>query len=218
MERSRNLVIIPAFNEEKTISDVVKKCKPFADVLVVNDNSGDDTSTLAKAAGALVLDKVLNEGYTKALESGFKKAKDLGYTYVVTIDADGQHEASLVKTYFDLLKNESLDLVLGIRPYPARISEFFFCSYIKIRFSAKDILCGMKGYKISLYEKIGFFDSIESIGTELAVRYLKAGAKWKQLPVPIYDRADSPRFGSRLKANLKIFASLARMIILDFKT
>lgn len=218
MERSRNLVIIPAYNEEKTIGTVVKNCKNFADVLVVNDNSKDSTAATATEAGAVVLDKKINEGYTKALESGFSKALELGYDYVVTIDADGQHEANLVKNYFDMLHQESLDLVLGVRPHPARVSEYFFCYYVRFRFRAKDILCGMKGYNLALYKKIGFFDSIESIGTELAFRYLKAGAKWKQIPVPIHPRLDAPRFGSLLRANMKIGSSLVRMIQLDILT
>lgn len=218
MARSRNLIIIPAFNEEKTIAAVVKGCLTVADVLVVDDCSQDQTAKLAQSAGAIVLSKIENQGYTKALEAGFKKAAEMNYSMVVTLDADGQHDTTLAQTFFEALDKDGFDLVLGVRPRSARISEALLCLYFRQRFGVSDILCGMKGYNLNLYQKIGFFDSIESVGTELSMRYIKLGARWKELPVPIKERADAPRFGSSLQANIKITRAFIRLICLDMIT
>ena len=74
MERSKIVIIIPALNEEKTISKIVKECRKYGKVIVVNDGSKDNTAFLAREAGAFVINNSKNLGYEKSLNRGFKLA------------------------------------------------------------------------------------------------------------------------------------------------
>lgn len=114
----RYLVIIPAFNEEKTIAGViadVRKNAPNADILIINDGSTDLTSPSARAMDAMVIDLPFNLGYGAALQTGFRFAVMYGYDYVATVDADGQHIPSYIPILVAVMQNESADIVIGSR-------------------------------------------------------------------------------------------------------
>lgn len=112
----RGLVIVPAFNEEASVSGVVdhvRAAEPDWDVLVIDDGSVDATAAKAKAAGAIVLRLPFNLGVGGAMRTGYKYARDNGYDLAVQVDADGQHNphdiAALVGAIADA------DLVIGAR-------------------------------------------------------------------------------------------------------
>lgn len=110
------LVIMPAYNEEATVAEVVGEVKstlPGANCLVVNDGSLDQTSAIARAAGATVLDLPFNLGVGAAMRLGFRYALEHGYRFVVQLDSDGQHNPRDVP----LLLNEldRYDIVIGAR-------------------------------------------------------------------------------------------------------
>jgi len=207
LERSELAVIIPAFNESATITQVVTSILTYGQAIVVDDCSTDNTATLAKAAGAIVVNHSKNLGYDTALNSGFAKASHCGYSYAVTFDADGQHNHTLVKQYLSYLQKDH-DLVLGIRPHYARIAELLFAVYTRKRFGWHDPLCGMKGYRMSLYKERGWFDSYKSIGTELAFYGILKNKKFIQIPISIVERKGIPKFGQRWIANYKIFRAM----------
>jgi len=211
MGKYKVAIVIPAYNEELTISQVVYSVKGHGCVIVINDASTDRTKKIAEDAGAIVINHKQNEGYDSALRSGFKKAFDIGVDAVITFDADGQHSSEMLKEYIKYLKNGK-DLVLGIRPNPARISEWLFMVYTRIRFNWKDPLCGMKGYSMNLYKKQGFFDSYNSINTELAIFGLLHEFSYIQIPIPIIKRQDNPRFSSTIRSNFYIVLALIKTI------
>jgi len=213
MDRSRVAIVIPAFNESGTVGDVVQRVGAWGRVVVVDDGSSDDTSTRASAAGAEVVRHDRNLGYDAALNSGFARAAQLGCEYVVTCDADGQHNAEQIGQFVDLL-DAGYELVLGVRDRFQRVSEKAF-AWVGLRlWGMRDPLCGMKAYRIGLYEKRGRFDTFGSIGTELAVRSVAAGARSIEQPTKIRDRHDAPRFAHTLVANLKIFRALYVLVSL----
>ena len=105
MEEYKVAIVIPAYNEELTISQVVYSVKGHGCVIVINDASTDRTKKIAEDAGAIVINHKQNEGYDSALRSGFKKAFDIGVDAVITFDADGQHSSEMLKEYIKYLKN-----------------------------------------------------------------------------------------------------------------
>ncbi len=212
MDKYKVAIVIPAFNEDATISDVVNSVKDYGVVIVVNDSSTDRTKEMAQNSGVIVINHNENKGYDGALDSGFVKADELNCNAVITFDADGQHEASSLKKYIDKLRNGT-DLVLGVRSKPARISEKLFMYYTRYRFNWNDPLCGIKGYSMQLYRKRGYFNSTNSIGTELAVYGLMNFFSHVQINVSISERKDYPRFSSTIGANLKILRALFNLII-----
>jgi len=207
MARSRVAIVIPAFNEASTIASIVNVGRDYGNPIVVNDCSTDLTAPIAEASGALVLNHTVNQGYDGALNSGFKEAARLKYDFIITLDADGQHDPSLLRTIIDLLEGGS-PLVLGVRSSRARISEHIFSIYTRIRYGVLDPLCGMKGYNREVYDAVGYFDSYKSIGTELTLRAVSSNVRFSQVKFIVNDRFDAPRFGGLLAANLKIIRAL----------
>jgi glycosyltransferase involved in cell wall biosynthesis len=116
---NRTLVAIPAWNERGSIADVIAKVRehrPDADVLVVNDGSTDDTAQIADEAGATVVSLPFNVGVGGAMRAAFLYAKRNGYTALVQVDADGQHDPADLDRVLDGLSDA--DVVVGTRFHP----------------------------------------------------------------------------------------------------
>lgn len=138
-------------------------------------------------------------------------AKERKADIILTLDADGQHlPEEIVKLTNPLVKKEA-DIFVGRRPYKARFMEYVFANYGRKK-GINDPLCGMKAYRAKVYEDIGFFDNISSIGTQFVFSALKNGYKVKEVPIKLKKRKDNPRFGGRLKGNIKLFAAYLRLI------
>jgi glycosyltransferase involved in cell wall biosynthesis len=212
----KTVIVIPAFGEADTIARVVRDASRHGTVVVVDDCSPDETAALAADAGADVVRLDRNRGYEGALEAGFARAAELGADAVATIDADGQHDASVFEALLAPLREGRAELVLGTRPRTARLAEFLFGLYARWRFRVPDILCGVKAYRIELYRRHGRFDGGRSVGTELALASLRRGARWATVPVAVRPRvAGTSRYGAALRANLKILRAMADAILLD---
>ena len=207
MGKYKIAIIIPAFNEEVTIFGVVQSVRGYGEVIVVNDASTDETEKIAEKAGAILVNHKNNKGYDAALNSGFVKAGELNCDVVITIDADGQHNHRSIKEYIDLLE-QGFKVVVGVRSKFQRVSEYIF-SWISIwRWDIKDPLCGMKAYRVDVFNQLGYFDSYSSIGTELAIYAAHKNIKIAQHPIKIKNRQDKPRFGNMFSANINILRSL----------
>ncbi len=109
------LIVVPAFNEQSVVGNVVRELAGSVDhdVLVVDDGSADLTSQVAVAAGARVLTLPFNIGVGGAMRAGFRYAVRKGYDGVVQVDADGQHDPSFVPALIDALAGA--DVVIGAR-------------------------------------------------------------------------------------------------------
>ena len=187
---------------------MIANVQQYGQVIVVDDASSDRTGAIAAQSGALVKRNPINLQYDGALEVGLKTALDEGYEYAVTLDADGQHEARDILGLLAAL-SQGADLVVGIRPEPARIAEAWFAMVGRWLWGLRDPLCGMKAYRLSWLERYGTLGTHRSIGTELAIRMLRDGAEVKQIPINIHSRRDRPRFGGSISANFKIMRALA---------
>lgn len=112
----RTLIVMPAFNEEATVAAVVHEVLeklPGISVLVVNDGSVDDTTAVARNAGALVATLPFNLGVGGAMRLGFRYAIENGFDNVVQVDSDGQHDPGSVPAL--LAELATADVVLGAR-------------------------------------------------------------------------------------------------------
>lgn len=110
------LVIMPAWNESESIGSTIREVFEFGppcDVLVVDDGSRDTTAQVAREAGATVLQLPFNMGVGGAMRTGFKYAKNNGYSRVIQVDADGQHDPRDIKAVLDGLQHA--DIAIGAR-------------------------------------------------------------------------------------------------------
>lgn len=112
------LVIIPTYNEETTIKEVIKGVQnnvPFCDIVVVDCNSKDNTQRIVKDLGIKLIPHPFKLGYGESIYSGFKYAYDKNYKNAITIDGDAQHNPIEIKELINHLKEKSLDVVIGSR-------------------------------------------------------------------------------------------------------
>lgn len=110
-------LVVPLFNEAQVIGDVVRSAREvFPNVVCVDDGSVDDSAAEAARAGAVVVRHPVNLGQGAALQTGFDYAlTDPKMHWVVTFDADGQHQIDDVVAMLDLARPEGLDVVFGSR-------------------------------------------------------------------------------------------------------
>lgn len=208
MDRSRVGIVIPALNESATISTIVAAASRYGTPIVVDDGSTDSTAALAADSGAVVVSHAVNQGYDGALNSGFVKAAELGCEIVITVDADGQHDPTLIQQFISALDAGS-DVVIGVRSRRQRLAEHLFAWYTELRYGIADPLCGMKAYRSVVFKQLGHFDSYGSIGTELALFAARKGFRIAQLPFQVRERTGHSRFGRVISGNVKILRAMA---------
>jgi len=207
MGRHRVGIVIPAFNEESSIGKIVQAVAEFGIPIVIDDGSTDNTAALASQHGAIVISHEKNCGYDCALNTGFRIASEVGVDAIITLDADGQHDPLLIRKFLDQIYSGA-DMVLGIRNQKQRLSEIVFSWYTTWRFGFRDPLCGMKAYRIEIYKSLGYFDSYNSIGTELMLYAALRGYKARQIKFDVKSRNGSSKFGSMLLGNYKIIRAM----------
>jgi glycosyltransferase involved in cell wall biosynthesis len=109
-------VVVPAYHEAGRIGVVVSGIKRWiGDVIVVDDGSGDATAAEAEAAGAIVIRHARNMGKGTALETGFRRARESGHDYVITMDGDGQHDPADVPAFVRAYRDGGASVVVGSR-------------------------------------------------------------------------------------------------------
>jgi glycosyltransferase involved in cell wall biosynthesis len=102
-------LLIPAYNEERAIGQVVSKAREIIDpVVVVDDGSQDATAQIAQDSGALVLKHHVNSGKGAALRTGFQYALDHGYDAVITMDSDGQHDVDDIPKFLEVFEKKEI--------------------------------------------------------------------------------------------------------------
>jgi glycosyltransferase involved in cell wall biosynthesis len=157
----KGIVIIPAYNEEKTVGNIVKNAKKYAvEVIVINDGSKDKTEEMAKKAGAKVITHKRNKGLGKSLRDGFKYAIKKDFDIIITLDADGQHNPKEIPKFIKAI-NEGYGFVLGERdlskyPIIKKIGNLFlnFITNIITGTTLRDTESGFRAYSKSALKKI----------------------------------------------------------------
>lgn len=214
LKNHKIIAVVPAFNEGNTIAKVVTSLLTKTDaVIVVDDCSTDDTKHIAFQAGAIVESHSQNKGYDGAINTGFARAVAEGAEIIFTFDADGQHDILDVERLISPIISGVADVVIGTRAERSSFGEFVFSLYTALRFGIKDPLCGLKAYKSEVYTRIGQFDTLQSIGTQLFLESMILGYRVVCIPIKIRDRVDVSRFyARRIKGNIKIIKALLRVI------
>lgn len=121
-KKIRVALIVPAYNEERVIAEVVHHLRavflqsPYNyEIVVVNDGSKDGTAKEAELAGATVINHILNSGAGSATATGLSYAQQQGFDIATTSDGDGQHNPDDVLRGVDALINKDVDLLIGSR-------------------------------------------------------------------------------------------------------
>jgi glycosyltransferase involved in cell wall biosynthesis len=109
--------LIPAYNEDRHVGEVVRQVRESLPVLVVDDGSRDATAAEAEKAGAEVFRLVPNRGKGAALINGFNQAFQRGADAILMLDADGQHDPREIRLFLDCYARTGADLIIGKRDF-----------------------------------------------------------------------------------------------------
>jgi glycosyltransferase involved in cell wall biosynthesis len=169
--RSPYLAVVPAYNEQATVSRVVEALHreaPEFDVLVIDDGSTDSTSERAQASGARVLRLPFNLGIGGAAQAGFVYAEENGYDYMAQVDGDGQHDPAELAKLTDAIREAGVDMVCGSRflsadmKYPAPISRrtgIHIFAFLLSRFVRQPVSDPTSGFRLYNRRAIRLFAS-----------------------------------------------------------
>tara|TARA_X000000950_G_C13914146_1_gene660209 strand:+ start:3460 stop:4122 length:663 start_codon:yes stop_codon:yes gene_type:complete len=211
-ENKKNfLLIIPAYQEEKNISKVVKNLKGIGDILVIDDGSSDQTLKKAKIAGAKTIRNLKNKGYDFSIKKGLFFGANKKYKFLITVDADGQHKKKSIKKIKKKILND-YDIVCGKRNIYNRFSEHIFCLLFKIIWKVDDPLCGLKAYKKKIIDKINLNYNLDTVGTDVITSALDKKARIYEMDIQISRRKNTSTFGFGLMGELKILKGLILLI------
>ena len=197
------LVVIPAYNEHDNLArtiDEVKLKAPFADLLVVNDCSRDETAGMAEKNGVNVVNLPFNLGIGGAVQTGFKYALHNDYDVVVQVDADGQHDASYLSGLIDCLLAGKADIIIGSRyldddplemPLLRNLGIRYF-SWLTSKVVGQKITDCSSGFRALNREAVRFFSEnypVDFPDAEALILARRAGLKIAELPVRFRNRS-----------------------------
>jgi glycosyltransferase involved in cell wall biosynthesis len=134
------LVIVPAFNEEETLGDVLRRTRvslPEGDILVVNDGSVDATASIAREEKVLVLEHPYNMGIGATMQTGFLYALRNGYDVAVQVDGDGQHMPEFIPALLRPVLEGRCNLAVGSRYLSDEGFKSTFFRKLGIRFFSR---------------------------------------------------------------------------------
>ena len=196
--KDKVLVIIPAYNEADNIEKVLKEIKKdinYADILVINDCSTDNTREIVIKNKVRCITNIFNMKYAMAIQTGLKFARDNNYDYVIQMDADGQHIAKEAEKLYHEMKKSKVDIVIGSRyvkemGYPCpifrRIGTKMFELLVRL-FCHQKIADPLSGFQclnkkvIEKYSKMGGYPEFPD--ANLVIEMLLQGYKIKEVPV-----------------------------------
>ncbi|MGR8935461.1 MAG: glycosyltransferase family 2 protein [Gammaproteobacteria bacterium] len=157
-------VVIPAYNEANTIGALIDSVLPHApEIIVVNDASSDNTAAIVKQKPVLLIEHAHNRGKAAALASAFAKARELRLDFVISMDGDGQHDASDIPKFLAARTRYPQHLIVGARLYnreQAPKSRLFFNRFANFWVSwaagraIADSQCGFRLYPLAIVERV----------------------------------------------------------------
>ena len=198
------LIIIPAYNEEESILDVIQSLyntDETFDVIVINDGSYDRTSKLAKETKrAIVIDLPTNVGIGGAVQTGFKYAYRHDYDIAVQFDGDGQHDAGEISKLINPLIKKEADFVIGSRFLGDKkgfqstlmrrigIKVFQYVNSILIKQKVTDNTSGFRAYNKRAIKLLAHDYPTDYPEPETVIMLGKKGLKIKEISVIMHER------------------------------
>jgi glycosyltransferase involved in cell wall biosynthesis len=223
----KTIVIIPAYNEQNRIADVVNSVVnnfPQTHVLVINDASQDCTVEEALKEGAEIISHPVNLGYGSSIETGYLYALRRGYDIVVQMDGDGQHVASEINKILVPVQSGEADLAIGSRymgdnavniyktSFLRRLGQIFFGLVLRL-ISGKKFTDPTSGFMclnrkcLNLFLQSTFPDDFPDADVLLIAYY--AGITMKEVPVTMKNRSS----GKSIHDGMKPFYYVMKMTL-----
>lgn len=190
-------VLIPTYNNAATVGRVIEESKLYCkDIFVVNDGSTDNTTAVLESIeGINVISYMPNRGKGHALQCGLNKARECGFDYCITLDADGQHYPSEIPKFIEAVGTNPGSLIIGARNLNAenmpgkntfanKFSNFWF--KVETWQTLHDTQSGFRLYPLKEIEKIKLFTGMYEFELEIIVKAAWRGIKVMNIPINVY--------------------------------
>ena len=223
MEKRKVCVVVPTYNNGKTIAGVVRRIAAFTShIIIVIDGCTDDTSAQLMQLSDIPLETIdhpENNGKGHALLAGFRRAKEKGYDYVITIDSDGQHYPEDIPLLIEALESHPGALIVGARnlqeqnmpggnTFANKFSNFWFT--VQTGCCLPDTQTGFRLYPLRRLSGLRFLTSRYEAELELLVFAAWAGVELVPVPVRVYYPAQEERV-----THFRPVADFARISVLN---
>ncbi|HHZ90195.1 TPA: glycosyltransferase family 2 protein [Candidatus Poribacteria bacterium] len=186
-------LLLPAYNEAKTIGQVVREASEFVnDILVIDDGSVDKTAQIAEEAGGKVIKHSTNLGKGMALRTGFDYVSQKGYDLIATMDSDGQHQPSDLPRFIDYFKNNKPDIIIGARihdrikmPRHRRFNNWLVSSVGSALCGqeVKDFQSGFRLIRTEVLRSVELHTERYETESELLIKAGRIGFKIQSIPI-----------------------------------
>tara|TARA_B110000967_G_C18712924_1_gene473647 strand:+ start:114 stop:752 length:639 start_codon:yes stop_codon:yes gene_type:complete len=211
---SKNLIIIPSFNEKTSLLKILKKIENKNYVLVMDDCSTDETSKIIQNRKKLrIISNKKNYGYEKNLLKAFRKVINSNFEYVITFDADGEHDFKDIEKIKKYLKIKKPDLLIGTRAKKNRFAESVVGVFFKFFYKLEDPLSGFKAYRIDKLRNVIKEIKNDFYLVDIIKLFLKKQYKVDSIKINsnIFKKRIA-RVGSNFKASIKILKCIKLLI------
>ncbi len=219
------IIIIPAFNEQDSIGEVIKNLKknyPSYDLIVIDDCSKDMTVKKAKEEKADIISMPLNLGIGAAVKCGYKYAYKSGYDLAIQFDADGQHRIDFIPILIEPIIKDEADMVIGSRfiikgNYKSEflrkfgINLFSFITSKIIRKKITDVTSGFRAINRKLLKFFSKYYPEDFPDAEAIIIASKFGFRITEVPVEMNNRIMGNSFFNwkrKIKYPLNTFISI----------
>lgn len=220
-QMKNTLIIIPAYNEEKTIKPLLEQlfimdvCH-FADILVIDDASTDGTRKILMSFQdrIVVIYHIFNQGYGASLKTGYCYAKRNHYKYIIQMDADGQHAVVNIKHMYErMIKEDAPDILIGSRfmegssSFPIskvkKLAIYYFRLLIRIS-TKKEITDPTSGLQMMNERAFGYYSGYQNFDLKypdanMIIKMLLLHFRIEEIPAIMYARVEGVSIHSGLK-------------------
>jgi len=186
-------LLLPAYNEAKTIGQIVREASEFVnDILVIDDGSVDKTAQIAEEASGKVIKHSTNLGKGMALRTGFDYVSQKGYDLIATMDSDGQHQPSDLPRFIDYFKNNKPDIIIGARihdrikmPRHRRFNNWLVSSVGSALCGqeVKDFQSGFRLIRTEVLRSVELHTERYETESELLIKAGRIGFKIQSIPI-----------------------------------
>tara|TARA_Y100000310_G_C20498904_1_gene722926 strand:+ start:306 stop:968 length:663 start_codon:yes stop_codon:yes gene_type:complete len=183
-------VVIPAYNESKHISGVIKKTEKYcSNIIIIDDGSKDDTYEIAKSLNVYVLKNIVNMGKGASLKTGCDFAIKNEAKKLIVMDADGQHNPDHIPKLIKEL--ETHDIIFTHRrfskhmPFILRFGNTTINRFTRLLYGVnlKDTQCGFRAFSSLAYKKIRWKASDYSMESEMIAKAGKHNLRYSEIEI-----------------------------------
>ena len=191
----KTCLLLPAYNESKTIGQIIQETSEFiSEIVVIDDGSLDETAEIASGYGVVCLANATNCGKGNALRKGFAYALKHGYELVFTMDSDGQHDPADIPRFLEHFDNTHPDILIGARetknwrtsmPFHRRINNRLI-SYVGSKLCGQRVPDFQSGYRLiqaDVLRQVRLETERYETESELLIKAGRLGFRIESLPI-----------------------------------